>query len=302
MQALLRDLTESVLTRLGHRFPGSRLVTSPCFRYGSMLAHRGRDLDRWARLRDGGFLHLSLEEAIFRHLYFFGEYEERLTELMLRVVRPGQLWLDVGANVGIFSVLLGRRLGPDGAVHSFEPNPAVTRHLKRSLQRNRLENVCLHECALGERIGEAQFFLPRNLDDAEGGSGRGSLLQQGDIHDSMAITVRVSTLDAELADERRPIFGMKIDVEGFEAAVLSGSPRLFQDRPPRIIFSEITHRRDALQRPAELVTKFISFGYRAFRTEPFAPFVSGESLDEHRDAVMIFVHESAPELIGNLEL
>jgi FkbM family methyltransferase len=297
MQTLLRESVETVLTNMGRRFPNFRLVTSPCFRYGSMIAVRGGALDRWAKLRDGSALHLSLEEAVFRHLYFFGHYEERVTDLMLHVVRPGQLWLDVGANVGMFSILLGRRIGPTGAVHAFEPNPSMAEHLRLSLQRNQLSNIYLHECALGDQPGEAQLHLPRRPDDADGGSGRGSLLPQEDVHDRVAITVNVSTLDAELADEHRPIFGMKIDVEGFESAVLGSASRLFRDRPPRVIFSEVTHRPEALSRPADLIAKYASLGYVAFRTDPFMPYCSGEPLDCRRDANMIFIHVSARELI-----
>jgi len=287
---------ETVLTLLGRRFPTTRLVTSPCFRYGSMLAERGGQLDRWAKLRDGSDLHVSLDEAILRHLYFFGHYEERVTDLMLRVVRAGQVWLDIGANVGVFSVLLGRQVGPKGAVHAFEPNPAMATHLKLSLDRNGLANVRLHPCALAEKAGQAQLHLPRRADDADGGSGRGSLLPQHDIPDGRTITVPVSSLDCELADERRPIFGMKIDVEGFESAVLDGARQIFTERPPQVIFSEITHRPNALLPPAELIAKIVSLGYTAFRTEPFTPYHAGEPLDPFRDSNMVFVHSSAPQL------
>ena len=287
---------ERLLTRLGHRFPSARLVTSPCFRYGTMLAGRGGNLDRWAKLRDGSDLHLSLDEAVFRHLYFFGHYEERVTDLMLRTVRPGQLWLDIGANIGVFTVLLGKGVGPGGGVHAFEPNPAMAHHLGLSLQRNALDHVVLHPCALGATRGRAPLYLPRTADEADGGSGRGSLLAQQDIHDGVSISVPVSTLDEELDAETRPIFGMKIDVEGYESAVLDGAPRLLGDRPPRIIFSEVTHRPQALLHPAQLVAKFISLGYLPFRTEPFQPYHPGQSLDRFRDANMVFIHADASDL------
>lgn len=122
--------------------------------------------------------------------------------------RPGEIAVDVGANIGEVSILLSQAVGAAGQVYCFEPNPRVFRYLRGNLRLNRCENVDARNRAVGAVAGAVRMSDSKwddmNRITADGG-----------------LSVPGSTLDAELP-ATAPIALMKIDVEGSELQVLEG--------------------------------------------------------------------------------
>jgi FkbM family methyltransferase len=266
-------------------------------RSGNLIAKRGGDLDRWAALANGARVHLSLDEPVYRHIYFFGEYEARLVRLLGRVAQPGEVWADIGANIGVITATLSQLVGAQGRVLAVEPNPRMVRHLKITLGQPQFSNVRLFECALGACEGAGELHIPTALEEADGGSGRGSLLPQSDIPKEARVTVPVRRLDDLVAGDGVGLAGIKIDVEGYEAAVLEGAAELLRERPPAAIFAEVSHRPDVLLKPEDLIARFMSLSYVPFRSDPFVRYEPGEPLDANRDSNMIFLHSKS---VGSL--
>jgi FkbM family methyltransferase len=123
--------------------------------------------------------------------------------------RPGDVTVDVGANIGEVSIVLSRRVGEDGRVFAFEPHPRIYRYLSGNLALNRCDNVTARNLALGSAPDRVRLS-----DDKRDDMNR--------VVPSGAIEVRCSTLDAELP--REPIALLKVDVEGGELSVLKGAP------------------------------------------------------------------------------
>jgi FkbM family methyltransferase len=127
--------------------------------------------------------------------------------------------LDVGANVGYFSLLAARHIGPSGVVHAFEPEPVNFRVLRQNVTASGHDNIEIWACALSDRSGTQALYLSRsNL-------GRHSFSFSNVPATGAAVDVPTRTLDefaADLIDDGPPIL-VKIDVEGAEGRVLRGA-------------------------------------------------------------------------------
>jgi FkbM family methyltransferase len=134
--------------------------------------------------------------------------------LVVHLLREGDLCLDVGANIGSYSVLASGVCR--ARTWAFEPDPIAAENLKCNVRLNHLENlVRVHECALGTRQGEIAFTV--GLDTVN------RVAKNGDANIRI---VRQETLDAIVQNEA-PLM-MKIDVEGYEDAVLSGASKVLR--------------------------------------------------------------------------
>jgi FkbM family methyltransferase len=137
-------------------------------------------------------------------------------EAFRRAVRPGMTALDIGANVGAYSVLLGQWVGPSGRVVAFEPAPAPFKGLVRHLAMNRLEHVVTPvAAAVGDRDATASLLLSTT-------AGESRLAAPSD-RDREATTVPLVTIDSFCHRERIDPGFIKIDVEGWELFALHGA-------------------------------------------------------------------------------
>ena len=168
-------------------------------------------------------------------------YEPGATGAVLNDLREGDVFVDIGANSGYFSVLAALRVGASGRVYAFEPNPAVRRQLERHVELNRIaDRVTVSGLALaGEDKDDVRLFVscwPEN-DGIASLTPAAETLARGGLRADASIPVSVRRFDT-WAQSARParIDVMKIDVEGAEAQVLAGMSAAFETlRPARII-------------------------------------------------------------------
>jgi FkbM family methyltransferase len=184
--------------------------------------------------RCGNFFSIpSLREPIGFHLRVDGVYEEKALEFILNNIDPGSVFLDVGANIGAFSVPAARKVGAAGKVLAIEASPKIFPYLTRNVELNKLSNVRCFNVAASNEEGQLPFY-EAPLDHF----GMGSMGAQ--FH-AQPVTIRARTLDQILKEEKiEHVALIKIDVEGFEAKVLQGSRALLKcSRPPIIVFEFI---------------------------------------------------------------
>ncbi len=162
------------------------------------------------------------KEIISHYLRLHRIWQRQLSVFVETALSPGDLFVDVGANIGYFSIIGAMAVGPAGRVHAFEPDPDNFELLRRNRQINGFENIVCHQLALGSRSGESTLYRePTNR-------GAHSLVPGKASGDSLAIKVR--RLDDVLRDEPLPPRLVKIDVQGLDLEVLSGMTGLL-DRP-----------------------------------------------------------------------
>jgi FkbM family methyltransferase len=141
-----------------------------------------------------------------------GIWESFESELIWKSLRPGDCFIDIGANIGYFSVLAAKRVGHEGQVIAFEPERNNHALLKVNAALNPISNYVLHALAASDSEGEGQLFLnPENLGDH----------QIYATDDRVAQTISLRRIDALLAPQTK-INLIKIDVQGAEQKAMAG--------------------------------------------------------------------------------
>jgi FkbM family methyltransferase len=168
------------------------------------------------------------------HLRFFGSYERQLRAVMRRVLRPGSVALDVGANVGWHTLLMSRLVGSEGCVVAVEANPSVRRMLDMHLSMNGAGNVRVVPFALAAKAQTLDFVGP---DFDNPGAGDGHVASEEERSSGQTIKVQARTAD-EVAEEQelKRLDFVKIDVEGFEWPVLQGARECLARFRPAVVF------------------------------------------------------------------
>lgn len=167
--------------------------------------------------------------------YLTGDAEPEVQEALAALIEPGQTVYDVGANIGFFTMLLSRLVGPQGRVYAFEPIPENLATLRHNVVLNGLSNVTIVEQALSSSTGTAEMFVSPwsafhslNVEGASKQSNHGPEAGQ--------IVVQTVTLDEFVKGEgvRAPDL-LKVDVEGAELIVLEGARETLRARRPLLL-------------------------------------------------------------------
>jgi FkbM family methyltransferase len=183
-----------------------------------------------------------------------GRWFEKEVDFLYRAISPGMTAIDIGANIGTYSLALAQLVGPHGKVIAYEPGTENRRHLARSIKLNQLNNVTLSAAALSDTEGRGTLSL--------GGSGEFNLLISRTDPSIKTESVELTTLDAELARRNwTAIDFIKIDAEGQEDAILRGGRQLFTQNSPLVLF-EINH---GARFNYSLIEAFNKLGFQTYR-------------------------------------
>ncbi len=179
-------------------------------------------------------IHIDSSSFIEWSIFFYGYYERTLVRLMKRLLSPGCVAFDVGANIGCHTLIMSSLAGQHGKVVAIEPHPMVFKRLVDNIRLNNLSNVDPRRCALSDCCGRTTLFIPAE-DDAN--QGKSSLYSHGDRGLCVMLTVDTVTLDSlmEEANYHRLDF-LKIDVEGLEHKVLVGAMDSIVSHRPYVVF------------------------------------------------------------------
>jgi FkbM family methyltransferase len=230
-----------------------------------------------ARTASGLVVCNLLSDLIHHTLYFFGVWEPELTQYLSRQLRPGDVFIDVGANVGVHAMLAAQRVGASGRVHAIEASPTIVAMLRANAARNGLTNLTIHNVAASDRGGTLTVFMhdASNLGRTTTLRGRG---------DGGPAYVGEETIPALPLPQIVPVEDLlrakviKIDVEGAEWEVLQGLatmlPRLRRD-----VSIVVEADRDALASHGVSVAQFLGF----FAAQGFV----GERIPGHSAAACI---------------
>jgi FkbM family methyltransferase len=199
----------------------------------------------WTRLRAGPEILVPLD-WVGRALFYFGDLDPKLSWLCRRLLRQGDTMLDIGANIGVMSLIARGLVGPAGSVHAIEPQPHLVELLRESANRNGFENLHVHQCALGAQDQTLELAVP----DYNGGAA--SLIRSLSEYKRVAripVAVKHTSTFLDSLNLGR-IRLMKIDVEGFEPQVIAGGLRYFEThRPDSIVFELNDHSMAFFEQP-----------------------------------------------------
>lgn len=189
----------------------------------------------YARSKDGRRFIADLTTGMEEMLFFLGEYEPAISMIARRLIRNGDICLDVGANFGWYTTMMAVLAGSDGEVHSFEPVPKTFAQLKRNTELlSGAARVSINNLALGDRDDVLTINLFEGLT-----SGHASFATY-EGHSSASFECEMTTLDrylsSKMADE---VSFVKVDIEGAEMMFLRGAERLFAQENKPIFLMEM---------------------------------------------------------------
>lgn len=216
------------------------------------ISLRAPGLPRPLQLR----VHGEEDQVISARLRAEGVWEPYETELLLALLRPGDVFVDVGANIGYFSVIAGAVVGSGGAVHAFEPHPGNYELLCANLLLNDLQDsVATYAVGLAAEERQGRLFL------SEDNSGDHQIYQGSEErrHD----TIHLRRGCDVLRDAVTRIDLLKIDTQGSEMGVVAGLMPLLQSlsTPPRILIELTPHSlREAGSSGRELLQLLAQLG------------------------------------------
>jgi len=209
-------------------------------------------------------LKVKVNDVIGRHIYKYGAHDPVMTRLLQGelALRAGDVVLDIGANIGWYSLILNA-MAPEGVdIYAFEPHPENLALLKENLGRNSAAKVKVIPCAVSDHPGEQDLFVYGGAN-----TGRHSLLP---INAGERIRIRTVTLDQFWSEwglgQRTPRF-IKIDIEGYELVALRGGPGVLKRCPNVLLEFSPKFMLEAGLAPAELLDLMYGLGFQCTRVD-----------------------------------
>ncbi len=165
---------------------------------------------------------------------FWESFKKGLCEIdcfkfISNIVTNGQVILDIGAWIGVYTLLFSKLMNGTGLVYAFDPDPRAFRILKDNINRNRMTNVHLEQLCLSDSIGQATLTAVRL------GKSCTSLLRLAQETDFRETVVNTTTIDEYCRNNDIAPDGIKIDVEGAEGLVIDGCQNTIRDYAPWIL-------------------------------------------------------------------
>lgn len=159
--------------------------------------------------------------------YWLGSYELPVQKCLARELRPGDVFYDIGANAGFFSLIGSKCVGEEGHVFAFEPLPENILTIRNQLELNNITNTTVVEAAVSDSVGEVEL--------CEGPDTSTAHIKLPRDNRRPARSVKAISLDKFAINERPPDF-IKMDIEGAELRALQGGQKLLNgDNPPKLL-------------------------------------------------------------------
>lgn len=225
------------------------------------FAKRAYQRDRRLRFDVDLVLWARLSEFAGARIYVYGTTEYFSTSLFKTLLSPGATVIDIGANVGEYTLIAAKYVGPTGTVLAFEPLPMNFTLLKKSVDDNGFDNVVLSQLALSNKDGDAMLRVP-------GGSNAGVASLAAATETASSILVHCARLDTVLDENALGrVDVIKLDVEGFEPEVIEGAARTLEHDRPWLLFevNGLMRSRDGVN--ARSIDSLRSFGYDMYGVE-----------------------------------
>jgi FkbM family methyltransferase len=210
----------------------------------------------------------NTRDAVGQYIFYFGVWEPNLTHWIQRRVAPGHVFVDIGANIGYFTLLGSRLVGDWGKVIAVEALPAIFSALQRNLEQNGVRNVRAVNCAVWDR--EQMIAIYTNPEDLPGQT-TVSPAWADQYHLQRQFQVSAAPLSAILKPEEiKAARLIKIDVEGAEWQVVSGMRSIMASlRDDVEIVLEVNRKALEVEgrSPQDVLDFFAEWGFHPYRIE-----------------------------------
>jgi FkbM family methyltransferase len=218
--------------------------------YGTELGNRQ------VRTRYGFALALDLSDWLGQHVYATGDYEPYTSHVIHSLLKSGDTFIDIGANIGYFSLLAASKVGPQGTVYCFEPIPHIREQLIANLALNNYTSAHVRPEALSDTEGQSLFYLGPSTH-----RGISSLREFKEASEA----IHVTTIRLDSLQINTPVHFIKMDIEGAEGCALRGMSGLLSSYHPDLVIEMsnpyLAHFGDS----GTTIDRFLrSYGYRGY--------------------------------------
>jgi FkbM family methyltransferase len=196
------------------------------------------------------------DEGVSARLITLGVFEPLEMNILSSFIKKGNVVADVGANIGLYTLLAADLVSPEGRVVAFEPVARNLRLLRKSIEANEYKNVTVVPMAVSNSRGTAKFVV----DDQNWGSDRMAHAHES----SRSIEVQTTTLDEYFSASGFAVDLLKIDAEGAELAILEGARQLLAANPDLTILTEYNPKliQQLGYSPEEYLHKLAGLGFQ----------------------------------------
>lgn len=194
----------------------------------ALLVKRAFGLARKPMVKDVpnlGKMKLEPWDLIDSRIFFFDVWEPAVSKFMREAIRPGMVVADIGANIGYYTLLMSRAVGPEGHVFAIEPSPEIRVRLEDALTRNGITNVTVVPVGISDRAERRKFVLS----NANLGASHFGEVSEGEEG------IELRRLADVIPQDMLPRLGfIKIDVEGMEAPVMRDIATMLPSLPQQL--------------------------------------------------------------------
>jgi FkbM family methyltransferase len=201
----------------------------PMVRLMSIATERGVMEPTWVEFKPGLWMKLDVRDFLQRKVLLSKDFDPDCTKFILGALKPGMVFLDIGAHAGYYALVAAQAVGSKGRVLCVEPNPAMVAQFRGNIERSGLSNVTIVEAACSDKCETRTLYVPdfplsvkSSLASESAGTSNG---------------VEVKCVTADLLCEQHALSRvdvMKIDVEGAEMQVLAGMVSILSNMRPKI--------------------------------------------------------------------
>lgn len=219
-----------------------------------------REVKKKIIYRDCIYINIDLEDWIQQQIYFLGDYEKPEIDYLYQYLKPGYTFLDIGANIGLFSLNASKIVGNTGSVFSFEAFTPNFLKLKKNIEDNNLKNTVTEHRAISNDNSPVEILYR----DENKNIGMASAFLQDFTSREI---VEGTTVDQFLSDRKIiRVDLIKIDIEGGEFKALSGMTDTLRNLKPQIIIEISSETLKNSNSSEEELTKFLkSFDYQMIK-------------------------------------
>lgn len=217
-------------------------------------------LSFWATVHTGRRLRVDMSNTVGRSIYLRKTYEPAIEKVVNDMLKAGDVFVDVGANVGYFSLMAADIVGSTGQVISIEPNIALCQLVRASARRNRFGHWNVVPAGVGDSTGLAKLQIQQSSGVSFIGDTSGKRDRVVDVQMTPILTL--DDIIAELSPDTPPKL-VKVDVEGLELRVLEGARACLQGRKTHFVVEHSARNQARFGISATEVAEFMAqFGYQ----------------------------------------
>lgn len=254
---------------------------SPEFIYTTLLKPRilkkitnniiKRLMPKETEIEEGVFLELDQSDPVASGAIALGVYERYETKLFRSKIKPAMTIIDIGANLGYYTVLASRLVGEQGLVLAFEPEPNFFKLLSKNINRNDIKNVNHYEMAIAEKKGISELHL------SDENKGHNSLIYSEELKTS--VNVKTTTLDDFLNSQIiKKVDIIKMDIEGAEILAIEGMKNTLIKHTPLLFLEFSPHLIAKLNRnPIDFLSVLREIGYSVYHINKVRQSLDGVS-------------------------